>query len=197
MKVRLIPVVLVALLMTLLVAAIFLQSDNNNSDEIIIDSSENFSVFGFTWDNQPAYRYEVYNKNGAVVINETVRSQPHIEYIFENTLLSIIRGVGTNAFLCQYYDIDRDLFSEIFHSPTVADHGNVVYMTISEGNLKLVVRDIFDESKFYKEFGLDFSPTAVPSNALINADYLDETSLTITYFSGENYEIKSTTLSLN
>ena len=177
---------------------IFVLSHTGDTNGYVISSGKNFKVYDITKDGQSEYRYEVYNKNGKTVKDETVqRVNPTITYISNNTLLSISIGTGTGTCLAQYYDVNRDLFSEVFESPALAAYGNVVYMTFSDGLFRLVIRDIYDESKYHEEFELDISPVANPADALINAEFLDEDVLLISYLSGAGYDEQTTILQLN
>ncbi|WP_218619277.1 hypothetical protein, partial [Paenibacillus sp. P46E] len=51
---------------------------------------------------------------------------------------------------------------------------------------KLIFRDIFDEKKMYKEIVRGFSPTAVPSDAITNAE-LNDKELMIEYYEGTEF----------
>ena len=126
---------------------------------------------------------------------DILRAYPSIEYV-DDTLISITIGVGTGTFITQYYDISRDLFSELYDSPIAVGYGNVVYMEWLNSSLRLVTTNIFDNLAFYKEFELDFAPTAIPTNVVIRAEFIDETTLSIIYLHGENYEEKSLILNL-
>ena len=92
----------------------------------------------------------------------------------------------------RYYDINKDIFSELFETPITAAFGNVVYMDASSGTHKLVVRDIFDDSVFYKDFELDFYPSANPADALRHAEFLDENTLMIEYLSALDDVVEQT-----
>ena len=178
--------------------AIFVIAHEGDSNGDVISSGMNFKVYDITKNGQPEYRYEIYNKNGKIVKDETIlRVNPNITYISDDTLLSISIGAGTGTFLAQYYDINRDLFSEMFESPALVAYGDVVHMILSDGFLMLVIRDIFDESKYREEFELDFSPVANPADALISVEFLDEDTLMISYLSGASYDEQTTILQLN
>ena len=178
-------------------------SNANNAKGIIISSGKNFIVYDITKDNQleysPEYKYEIYDRNGKIVKSAIVwRINPDIDYVISDTLLYIRISVGTGTFLMQYYDICKDTFSQIFESPALAGFGRVVYMGFTdEDGMKLVVRDIFNESLYYREYRLDFSPTAIPADALQNAEFLDENTIRITYLSGDNYIEKEAVLHID
>lgn len=177
---------------------IFTLAQANISDEKMMDSGKNFKVFDISSNNNPEYRYEIYDNHGNIVKSEIAfRVEPKITYSADRTLLSIQIGGGTGVFLTQYYDILKDLFSEIYDSPFAVKNRKVAYMELSNGNLELVVRDIFDKSEYYKGFKLNFSPVANPADAIINAKFLGESTLEVTYLSGEKYDSTTVALQLN
>jgi hypothetical protein len=174
-----------------------MSTSENEPFGILLESGDNFKVYDITKDNQPQYRYLIYNSNGVIVKNETVWRFPSITLMRDNTFLSISIGAGTGVFSTQYYDIERDLFSEAFQTPLVAEHGMVVYVDIFERGFKFIVRDIFEKSKYYKEFELDLSPVTNPADAVSQIEFLDRDRLTITYLSGLEYVEKTSIFCLN
>ena len=184
--------------MVVLFGTIFVLADVINTNEKIMYSEKYYMVYDITKDNQPEYRYEILNEKGNIVKNETVwRVCPKIEYLDDNTLISIEIGVGTGTWLTQYYDVNNDLFSEVFESPAIEKYGKVVFINISEDKPILIVRDIFNKTEYFEEFVVDFSPVANPVDALKNVEFLDENTLKISYLSGNGYDEQTTTLQLN
>ena len=180
----------------ILVAGGFLAC-STKSNEIMISSETNFKIYEIAADAQSEYRYEIYDKNGDVVKNEITSRYPNICYMHDGTLLSINIGVGTGISLTQFYDINRNIFSELFFSVVSEGQGNIIHMTVLDDTIRLVVRDIFDKSKLYKEFELDFSPVANPVDAIISVDFLDENVFEISYLSGEDYIAKTRVFEIN
>ena len=179
---------------------IFTYINENIETGIVISSGGNFNVYDITKDNQPEYSYEIYNKSGKLVKSEIVwRISPEIKYECwgEDTLISIRTAVGTGTSFTQYYDVNRDIFSEAFESVASSGYGKILYMDISNDTLKLVIRDIFCESLFYSEFDLDFSPTANPADALKKAEFINEKTIMLTYIAGSEYVEKELILQLN
>ena len=164
------------------------------SDSVILITEKNFSIFDASKPGAPKYIYEIYSNSGDLVERETVtRSFPTITSL-SDSLLSIEIGVGTGTWRAQYYDSDRDILSEIFDSPIAVINGKTAYFTVSNDIYKLVVRDIFNESEYYKEHILDLSRVANPIDALVQVEYLDGDRLQVTYRSGSNYDNKSSTI---
>ena len=86
--------------------------------------------------------------------------------------------------------------SPVYENPELVQGGKIVYMTLNEGAPQLVVRDIFNETVFYRTYDRNFSKTAVPADALISAVFTDANTLQVTYLSGENFEEVEETLRL-
>jgi len=89
------------------------------------------------------------------------------------------------------------MFSEIFASVVLAEYGKIALLDWFDDKIKLVVRDIFDKSKYYEAFELDFSPIANPINALQDITFLDKDTVEISYLSGNEFNKKTVILQLN
>lgn len=131
------------------------------------------------------YSYEIYNKKGKLVKKEDVQQQgPRIEYVSDK-LLSIGLVAGSYVISTQYYDIENDVFSEIYETPLAVHENMVVYVDETK---KLIVRDIFDSSKYYKEFKLNFADSAVPVSLINKVKFIEDKKLQVTYLSGKKYK---------
>ena len=143
----------------------------------------------------------IYSLENLISVSEIVkreivlRKPPEITYLGDS-LLSIEIGVGTGTWLTQYYDVDKDIFSEMFESPITIQRDKIAYIKIFDNTYKLIVRNIFDKSKYYKEFNLDLSPVANPIDALVHLEYLNGDRLQITYLSGKDYVEKNSIFQL-
>ena len=173
----------------------FTNVSENGADMILLSSAENFKIFDISKDGKTEYLYEIYNNFGEMVKRETMTgTAPTIVYS-SDSLLSIEIGVGTGTWLTQYYDPEKDIFSGIFESPIVVQNGMVAYMIILDNTYKLIFRNIFDKSKYCKEFSLnDFSPVANPVDGLLKVRFVDESTLEVIYLSGDAYVEKTAIL---
>ena len=162
----------------------------------LLSCGKNFKTFDIAKNYSPQYLYEIYNNSGEMVKRETVMNHPPTIIYPSDSLLSIEIVAGTELWLTQYYDTDKDLFSEVFPSPLALQDNKVVYMVFADNAYKLIVSDIFDPSKYYKEFSLDFSPVANPVNAIISVEYLGNDKLQVKYLSNGNRDKKSVILQL-
>ena len=170
-----------------------LKKENEPSEKTyyeIIDKTDEGGEYG--------YEFFIYDGKGNIVLHNETRVEPRIEYT-ESGLLEIMVSVGSSAQLFRYYDIEKNILSEeSFWNPAAVKGDMIAYMTLDdENNILLAVQNIFDRNVFYKEFEFDFSPTAVPSNVLEKAEFIDDNTLSITYMKGEDYLSENAIIQLN
>ena len=177
----------IAFALAIVLLFVYACTSEKQSNETVIASGTHYVIYEIIDNDEIAYRYEIIGINGDIVKSETTWTYPNIISMFDDAVLSISRGAGTGTFSTQYYDISRDVFSDIFLSPMAEEYGCVVYLDVINDTIKLVVRDIFDKSMLYKEFEIDFSPTANPIDALKHIEFIDKNTLTIKYLSGTEY----------
>jgi hypothetical protein len=184
-----------------------LTSSPKNDDEPIttvenvVDFGSNHKIIDLSGDMNdsnysPMYHYEVYNNDDVVVLSETEGFCPKIIYLTKS-LMSISWGAGTETWLTQYYNIKEDIFSEIFVSPLEMHNNKVAYSdySVSRGETLLIVRHVFDKSRYYKEFYLeDLSEAASP---IRKVTFINNTEIKVTYLAGNDYEKKSVILKLD
>ena len=183
------------LLLSILI--VFLSSCNPNNDfsdssldsfkesegNTIIDSEEFYCIYK---NNGTQVYYNIYNKNGEIVLNETTEHPLKINMLSDD-IVNIEIGMGTGITTHKYYNIEKNIFSKEF-SYVISDFEELVaYIDISKENplenRRIIVQNIFDDKLFYKEFQLEFSNVDTP---VIDSTFSnDGTSLTVTYLSGE------------
>ena len=167
-------------------------------EQIEILENQYFTIKNLSTDTEQKYEYIIYNKYGNIVLKEESYREPNINLLSEN-LLEIRTSHGSSAVLFRYYDIKNDCLStDSFWNRSFVVDNKIFYMDINKENNRmiLIVRDIFDKTKYYKEFERDFSKTAVPSLALKSIKILDKENFEIEYFSGEQYELKQEVISI-
>lgn len=168
-------------------------------NEKIISKDKRFEVVEVNKDGQIGYTYTLYDSYENVVFEQTVVKEPSIKYITDD-VLEIRTSHGTSAQSCTYFDLRTNKLSESCWNPSYVDGSIVAYMHYDENrepSTFLVVRDIFDSSKKYIEFDMNFSSMAVPSFAIKNIKLIDENTMEITYFSGENETEKTSRINIS
>ena len=163
------------------------------------EENKYFEVLDKSTEDTQLYEYVIYNKYGKVARKEEAGREPHI-VLLQNGLLEIMISCGSPAQLYRYYDINNDVFSNesFWNRALVLEDGKIVYMSIDEGSKQsmLVIQDIFDKNKYYKEVHRDFSPFAVPSMLLKETRVLENGNLEITYFKGEEQSLETEIIDL-
>ncbi len=106
-------------------------------------------------------------------------------------------GAGTNVWFAQYYDISNNLFSDTYQCPLAIRDYVVAYVEYSDDfvEVNLVVRDIFDESKYYREFSLDDVSSAV--NPVNEVKFIGNKEMEVTYLTGEDCKTKTEVIQLD
>jgi hypothetical protein len=114
---------------------------------------------------------------GETMINRTYPKEPFITKISDNKY-ELGVSIGVNSRYSSVIDIEKHQESETIFNVIYLNADKWVYF--DDG--KLIVSDIFDKNKFYKEIERDYMQTAVPSSAIIKA-YIDNDNLYIEYYS--------------
>jgi len=187
--------VLTAILIVVMLFAAFVMT--GCEEKIIISEGSNHKVFQISEISGRDYLYEIYSDSGKLVERDTTfRIEPTITY-HDDKLIEIKISVGTGFYYTHFYDREGDKFSESFDVLRAAAYGKIVYVSPIEDRWVLIVRDIFDETEYYKEFYLDFIKTADPYATIRLAEFIDEQNLRIVYVSGDEYDEIEAVLSLN
>ena len=132
------------------------------------------------------YYYYIFDNNGDVVMSDGPLSRkPSIS--IDNYLVKFIlqTGTGIGTQWGFYYHIKMDVFSRIFYCIHDQFHERVVFVNMN----KVIVRDIFDKTKFYMEldtFAEPFSEMVEPITSVrfVNSGKCVE----VRYLTGSNYQ---------
>lgn len=133
------------------------------------------------------YSYTIYNKdNNVVKIENDLPKQPHIIMVEDNLVrVTIQSGTGIGTQFGYYYDVENDQFSTIYQC--IFDQCNGLVAHTSDG--KVIIQDIFSNDGYYleiSEFQNKFSKVAYP---FVDVKFSDDgKSVSVTYFSGEDYK---------
>ena len=129
------------------------------------------------------YRYYLYDQNKKPVFDALLPRKPEIDMAGEKLVrISVAAGDSPSSVTTCYYDAAADVFSQKFIA-VLDDNGTRLVQ--SESN-RLVIRDIFDRSKFYQTVS-EFSPPLSPKKQPILSAELSEDgkSLRVTCLSGD------------
>ena len=133
------------------------------------------------------YYYYIFDDSYNTVKSDgPIIRKPHIQ-IINNHLIKFTSqsGTGIGTQWGFYYDINRDVFSRIFNSIYDQTDERVAYRDSN----KIIIRDIFDKTKYYHEISSFKKPLANTADPIINAKFSrDGTSIEFTYLTGTDYK---------
>lgn len=136
------------------------------------------------------YNYEVIIKqyNGKVIFSEEYyHTQPIIEVIGKDMIMLGVSG-GSPHWITRFINVKDGNVSEEFGNVETYNSDKVVYPAYKDGAMKIIVQDIFDKNKYYFEIIRDYAPVAVGTAMIIDVEFLDDTTLCLEYYSGEEWE---------
>ncbi len=155
---------------------------------------EETNYFKITQYDAMYYCY-IYNKNHGLVKKDGPFNKIPEIVLTEDELvrLTLQAGTGIETQWGYFYDINRNKISEIFQS--IYDQSN---QKVAYGGLdKVVVQDIFDRSKYYREFSSFTSPFSEVTMPILDVKFIKGgTSIEISYLTGANYEIVTEVIEL-
>ena len=159
--------------------------DETNSEIIgeIVEESEYFKLIR---SNLLYYCYFYDNNNEVVKEEGPMGKLPKITVVEANILkFTLQAGTGTGTRWGYYYDTENTIFSTVFTGIFDEYDGKVACVGLN----KVVVSDIFDSSKYYKEFSeftYSFSPSATP---ITNIEFSEDgKSIVVSYLTGSDYQ---------
>jgi len=160
----------------------------NQADEIIregqiIEETEYYKIM----ESNFQYCCVFYNRQHVVTKTEgPLTKEPRVGMVDEDFVrLTVQAGTGTGAQWGYYYDPGMDVFSDVFESIRDESNGKVAYTRQNA----IVIRDIFDESKYFKEitkFENILSQTVEP---FVEVQFTDDGKyIEVTYLTGADYK---------
>lgn len=176
-------------IITFLLAVMALCSCQSDKNDKTFDETSYYKIINKSENDNQKYQYIIYNLDKEVVLDEETTREPAVNYLGDG-LFEIVTSHGSPALLYRYYDIFNDTLSEdsFWNRAAVKGHA-IAYMDLTQDSkLVLIVRDIFNKDIYYNEFERNFSPNAVPSSALTDAEFINDDTLNITYLKGEDSE---------
>ncbi len=133
------------------------------------------------------YSYEILDSDGNIVkADGPYTKAPHISMPDDSLVkISYQTGTGLSTKWTFYYDVVSNEFSPVYYSVFGESGENVIYR--SENSI--IVRNIFDKTKYYKEFDKFSHPIAESAEPFIEAA-IDESEkmIKISYLTGDNFD---------
>ncbi|MDF9840415.1 MULTISPECIES: hypothetical protein [unclassified Paenibacillus] len=129
--------------------------------------------------NENNYFLVLFNKTHQPIFEAEYPVEPTTELLGSH-LIQITQSLGNPNRYVFYFDTENMRISDVYYNPILIEDTNILYV---DDERRLIYQDIFDASKMYREFIRNFSMTAVASNAVYQADIVNNT-LCIKYFEG-------------
>ncbi|MCM1227363.1 MAG: hypothetical protein NC320_08065 [Clostridium sp.] len=154
-----------------------------NKDAKIIDESKYYKLLY----SDTAYYYEIYNKSGVLIKSGGPFTKPvHLDMPDEWLVKCWYQtGTGISTQWGFYYDTEKDVFSETFIGGLFDEYSG---KTICRSKNKLIIRDIFDKTKYYEEINSFENPLSEATEPFIDVRFKDENKIEVTYLTGDNFE---------
>jgi len=142
--------------------------------------------------------YRILNSNGSTVISETT-TRPLSISIIEDNIIDISIGFGTGVCYHRYYNINKDILSELFGNVFATSGELIAYMNVPKENAMesrtLIIQNIFNTDALLVEYKLNFSEYVIPIEKI---EFLkDSSSLQITYYKGDEQKLTTEVLNYN
>lgn len=177
------------LLLLLLTACSVSENSNasiitKNEDAIersLIESSDYYKLY----DNTLSETLEIYNSKGELV--RTITTEEPISITMLNkSIIDISIGKGTGLTKHTYYSVKLDDFSDDFSYVICASNELIAYVGISKDGLDnktLIVQNIFNGNRYYKEFIGAFDQVDTYELSSMSGEFSqDFSTLTVHYY---------------
>lgn len=171
--------------------------DESKAKKQIVDKKDFYKIYKVSDDHDNVEFIIDFNNSKSIKIDR-FGIAPYITKVTDE-IVEIRFHVGNPADYVLYYNLKTSQLSKEFFNPTTTKNDLVVYMNENYNNneITMVIQDIFDKSKYYKEIKRDFSPVAAACSDLEKAEFIDNNKLRITYLEGGNFTKKTEIISLN
>lgn len=141
------------------------------------------------------YNVSIYNKWGKKIYENVYELEPSIIQVGKDTIL--IRIGRGDSWITKFINGKTNRISDSFENISAYNEQLVVYGIYEDEQLKIVIRDIYDKDKVYKEVFDMFPNVAVGSYIIKDAQIIDEHSVRLTYYVGDEWEEKEKLIQLD
>ena len=141
------------------------------------------------------YNVSVNNRCGKRIYENAYGVEPIIMQVDKDTIL-IRTGKGYSR-ITKFINGKTNRVSDNFENISAYNGQLVVYGIYEDEQLKIVIRDIYDKDKVYKEVIDTFPNVAVGSYIIKDAQIIDEHSVDLTYYVGDEWEEKEEVILLD
>lgn len=141
------------------------------------------------------YNVSITNRWGKKIYENVYELEPSIIQVGKDTIL--IRIGRGDSWATRFINGKTNRISDSFENISAYNEQLVVYGIYEDEQLKIVIRDIYDKDKVYKEVIDTFPNVAVGSYIIKDAQIIDEHSVHLTYYVSNEWEEKEKLIQLD
>ena len=142
-----------------------------------------------------SYIVSVFNPHGEKIYEEQYGVEPAISKVGKNTVMVTV-GAG-NWWQSRFINGKTEGISDWFGQIAAYSEQLVVYGTYEDNKLKIIIRDIYDKDKIYKEITDSFPQVAVGSYLVKDAQILNDHLVYLRYYIDDEWTEKGKFVFLN
>lgn len=150
----------------------------NFSNEIIINDNQ----IKLLKNKTGIYKIILFSSDKIKICDMNFPKEPWIKNITDE-IDEIGISMGSPSKYVFYFNKNSNEISEVFFNSILLDDGLIAYMT----NNVLIISDVFTPHKIYKKITRDFTRTANPISAIYDIKLINDKTINLYYYSGENY----------
>lgn len=137
-------------------------------------------------EDQTSFKYYIFDTEGESLDSGSSETAPSLWSLGDYKMqLSVQDGIGSSTNHAKYYDLKNSKKSKTFDYVLTAKDDHVVSADYRKGEHIIIVQDIFDKEKYYKEYKLE-NVSDVGADFAVDGYFDEEGNIIITYLSGEN-----------
>ena len=155
--------------------------------DILLEKDNNYEIY--TDEAHSAFFYIVRDNQENIIDLGYHSNRGSFGLEAQSKLLVMEYGNGGNSWFERYYDVSNGNVSRYFERPVIHTDSMVAYFRFDEAsnNIILVVQDVFDASRYYREIYRDFSAYVLKDQAEAVFGE-DNTKIKISYWTNPDNE---------
>ena len=150
------------------------------------------------YEGRHEYQLTLFDKEHNEILSESYPESMWIDSVSEDVLeIGILVNNSDNY--TYYFNKEMAQISDTFYNAIVVGDKYIAYMEddASDGEERtLILSDIFKEGILYQEITRDFSKTEEPMIAIISMEMIDDETVRLEYYQGEDYTVECENISI-
>ena len=134
------------------------------------------------------YLVSINDSNGEMIYEDLYRAEPIISEVGKNTIMVEIGAGNTSNSI--FINGKTGKVSDFFPDVVAYNEKLVVYPIFENGELKIIIRDIYDKNNVYEEITDAFSETAVGLYDVKEAKVINDHQVYLNYYIGDDRKEK-------